>query len=60
MDDSQRVEFLRCQAHECRMRAAMTEQREAKQRWLDFARDYEGQADHIRRMSPHSARNENK
>ena len=47
MDQFQRAEFLRCQAHECRMRAAVTDQGEAKQRWLDLARDYERQADQI-------------
>ena len=42
------------------MRAAMTEEHETKQRWLDFARDYEGQADHIERISPGPARNDNR
>jgi hypothetical protein len=34
------------------MRAAMTDQHEAKRRWLDFARDYERQADQIETTDP--------
>jgi hypothetical protein len=52
MGDRLKVEFLRGQAHECRMRAAMTDQHEAKQRWLDLAREYERQADHIEATGP--------
>ena len=47
MDQDEQVEFLRSQANECRMRAAMTTEHEAKQRWLDHAREYERQADQI-------------
>ena len=47
MDQDEQVELLRSQAHECRMWAAMTTEHEAKQRWLDHAREYERQADQI-------------
>ena len=46
MDDRHHIEFLRCQAHECRIRALMMEHPEAG-RWLDLAREYDRQADHL-------------
>ena len=52
MDQYKQVELLRSQAHECRMRAAMTTEHEAKQGWLDLAREYERQADHIEAAQP--------
>ena len=56
MNEYERAEFLRCQAHECRMWAAISDHPEAKQRWLDLARDYEQQANHIEQQADHIER----
>ena len=50
MDDRLKIEFLRGQAHECRMRAATADRHEAKHHWLDLAREYDRQADHMEKQ----------
>ena len=47
MDKYQSVQFLRGQAHECRVNAAMANGTEGRQRWLNSAREYERQADQL-------------
>ena len=49
MDDRHHIEFLRFQAHECRIRALMREHPEAG-RWLDLAREYDRQTEMLARL----------
>ena len=49
MDDRHHIEFLRCQAHESRIRALMMEHPEAG-RWLDLAREYDRQTEMLARL----------
>ena len=46
MYDRPQIEVLRGQTHECRIRASMMKHPEAE-RWLDLAREYDRQADHL-------------
>jgi hypothetical protein len=46
MDRRQHVQFLRCEAHECRVRASTMKHPETEH-WLNLAREYDRQADQL-------------